>query len=407
MIYQNYNLNLIPGQVPISVWCSQYDKDSRAFRFTIYKGGELFFIPSGSTVTVRGTKQDNTGFEYSCTFDGTVVEVIVKDQMTIFAGKVPCEIRIANGSDILGTANFNLMVERTPLDTDVTISETDLPLLEEAEQNAIRAEYAASQATTVLASAVKSVNNVLPDSNGNVTIQAGAGLPSGGTSGQVLTKLSSADDDADWESLPTKMDLVSTPTNGHLLATNSSGQAVDSNLATDTVQNAIGSIAVIETSPATSAHAVGTYLVYNGKLYKVTSAISANEQLVVGTNIVATTVGDEISNGMKLLWENESPTSSFGVRQVTLPLANYKYVMVLFKMKASSFYRCSDLACVDAGTYVATRPNWDTNTNVTRGRAYVVRTNGIEFQHGYRYETYGTATEDDNSMIPIAIYGIY
>lgn len=231
MIYQSYKLNLIPDQVPLSVWCSQYDADSRTFRFEIYKGSELYTIPSDSTVTVRGTKQDNTGFEYSCTYDGSVANVIVKDQMTIFAGKVPCELRITNGTAILGTANFNLMVERTPLDTDVTISDTYLPLLEEAEQNAIRAEQAASQATTVLASAVKSVNNVLPDANGNVDVQAGAGLPSGGTTGQVLTKLSSADDDADWEDIPsdsTKMNLVSSPTNGHLLTTNSSGQAIDS-----------------------------------------------------------------------------------------------------------------------------------------------------------------------------------
>jgi hypothetical protein len=70
--------------------------------------------------------------------------------------------------------------------------------------------------------------------------------------------------------------------------------ASDVSVGSGTVEDSIGSIAVIETSPATSAHAVGTYLVYNGKLYKVTSAISANEQLVVGTNISATTVGDEL-----------------------------------------------------------------------------------------------------------------
>lgn len=74
--------------------------------------------------------------------------------------------------------------------------------------------------------------------------------------------------------------------------------ASDVSVGSGTVEDSIGSIAVIETSPATSAHAVGTYLVYNGKLYKVTSAISANEQLVVGTNIVATTVGDELGSGI-------------------------------------------------------------------------------------------------------------
>lgn len=46
------------------------------------------------------------------------------------------------------------------------------------------------------ASSVQSVNNTMPDAQGNVDIVA---LPDGGTVGQVLTKQSSADGDADWE----------------------------------------------------------------------------------------------------------------------------------------------------------------------------------------------------------------
>lgn len=46
------------------------------------------------------------------------------------------------------------------------------------------------------ASSVQSVNNTTPDASGNVDVVA---LPSGGTTGQVLTKQSSADGDADWD----------------------------------------------------------------------------------------------------------------------------------------------------------------------------------------------------------------
>ena len=56
----------------------------------------------------------------------------------------------------------------------------------------------------------------------------------------------------------------------------------------------LGSLAVIEASPARTNHSVGTYLVYDGMLYKVTRAIAAGEDLVVGTNISATTAGAEI-----------------------------------------------------------------------------------------------------------------
>ena len=56
-----------------------------------------------------------------------------------------------------------------------------------------------------------------------------------------------------------------------------------------------GSIATIETSPATASHAQGTYIVYDRLLYEVTAAISGGENLVVGTNISLTTVGDELT----------------------------------------------------------------------------------------------------------------
>ena len=65
---------------------------------------------------------------------------------------------------------------------------------------------------------------------------------------------------------------------------------------TKTNPTLVGSVAQIETSPATASHTVGQYLVYNGQLYKVTAAISVGETLVVGTNIVATSVGSEISD---------------------------------------------------------------------------------------------------------------
>jgi hypothetical protein len=67
----------------------------------------------------------------------------------------------------------------------------------------------------------------------------------------------------------------------------------------------IGSLAMIESSPATANHSAGSYLVYDGVLYKVRSAIAAGETLVPGTNITATTAGAELTslnNG--LTWES-------------------------------------------------------------------------------------------------------
>ena len=52
------------------------------------------------------------------------------------------------------------------------------------------------EAAAKAASSVQTVNSTAPDANGNVDVVA---LPAGGTVGQVLTKKSSADGDADWE----------------------------------------------------------------------------------------------------------------------------------------------------------------------------------------------------------------
>ena len=220
MITQSYKLNLIPDNFPVFVRCSQYDTESRTIEMTLYEGSALYTIPTGATVTVRGTKQDKTGFEYPCTYSGSVVSFDIQAQMTIFAGEMPSEIRITSNDEILGSCNFYFLVESTPLADDVVISETDLPLLEEAEQNAIRAEQAADQAESLLSTVVKSVNNVLPDSNGNVSVNA---VPSGGTTGQYLRKTSSG---YAWETVTVDQTYSSSSTNAQ------SGVAVASAIST-------------------------------------------------------------------------------------------------------------------------------------------------------------------------------
>ena len=55
-----------------------------------------------------------------------------------------------------------------------------------------------------------------------------------------------------------------------------------------------GSVATIETSPATTNHEVGEYILWNGVLYTVISAIATGENLVINNNISTTTVGTEL-----------------------------------------------------------------------------------------------------------------
>lgn len=131
MTSQTINLDLIPQGIPPIIHVSQYDK-GQTWLFNILKGGSAFSIPSGSAVTIQGTKSDSTGFQYSCTYSGSVVTATEEQQMTIFAGDVPAEIRITKGNDLIGSINFIIRVEPAALAEGTAISETDLPLIEQA-----------------------------------------------------------------------------------------------------------------------------------------------------------------------------------------------------------------------------------------------------------------------------------
>jgi len=71
------------------------------------------------------------------------------------------------------------------------------------------------------------------------------------------------------------------------------GKAIEETLETG-IANALAAIATVETSPTTYNHAVGSRIVYDEVLYRVTSAIASGEDIVPGTNVEATTVTDEI-----------------------------------------------------------------------------------------------------------------
>lgn len=224
MINQIYNLNMIPDKVPVIVRVSQYDQNSRTIIFDLYEESTLYEIPNGSVITVRGTKPDNTGFEYPCTFNGSRVQFNIEPQQTILAGKVPCEIRIASNNEIVGSCNFIIQVEETPLSEDIIISETDLPLLESAEQNAIRAEAAADRAQ-------QAVSDV----------------------GEDITRIDGEIDTIDSE-LSNKMNLLSSPTANNILLTDANGQAIDSGTNLTNINNSIEEtkVLVITTSSFSS-----------------------------------------------------------------------------------------------------------------------------------------------------------
>lgn len=131
MTTQSFNLELIPQGIAPQVYVSQYDT-GQTWLISLFENNMPFNIPSGAAVTIQGTKPDNTGFQYGCTFSGNVVTATEEQQMTIVEGKVSCEIVVSQSGAIIASLNFYLIVEPSALADNTVISETDLPLVEQA-----------------------------------------------------------------------------------------------------------------------------------------------------------------------------------------------------------------------------------------------------------------------------------
>lgn len=176
MISQTYDLNLIPGGIPIRVPVSQYDSgSSRSLIFNLYYGeegnGQKFTIPTGSTITIEGTKPDNKSFSYAVTYSGSSVTVPLHEQMAIVEGDVICQLTIAKNTQIIGTANFIIYVEPAPLKDGSDMSESEISefreLAAQAQASASAAATSASQAATRL-SELGTLSNLTTDAKTNL-----------------------------------------------------------------------------------------------------------------------------------------------------------------------------------------------------------------------------------------------
>ena len=140
MANQRIKANLIPSYNMINpvIHLAQYDVSDgtgKQVEIELYYGADKFTIPSGSTVTFRGTKRDKTGYSYEITkFTDNVVTVDVKPQMTVVSGIHNAELRISKGNTISNTIKFVMDIDSSALADDTKVSETQLSTIEKASQ---------------------------------------------------------------------------------------------------------------------------------------------------------------------------------------------------------------------------------------------------------------------------------
>lgn len=175
MYTQTQDINVIPSGVRPVIYLSQYDNQTQALRFLLYKEDTAFQIPSGAAVLINGLKPDNTGFSYAGTAtSGNSATFSVTQQMTAVAGDVECELRVRTESQIIGTLNFILRVEPAPLHDDSVLSETDIPLIEQAVDIAANLAEYIQQTIDAASAASASATNAANSATAAETAAAGA-----------------------------------------------------------------------------------------------------------------------------------------------------------------------------------------------------------------------------------------
>lgn len=111
---QRIKLSTVPGVVNAGINLSQYDV-GREIAFDLYDYNGPHTVGSTDVITLRATKPSGFAFNVTAsTASSNSVTFIITDTMSEESGSFPAELRIANGDDILGTANFLWNVERAP-----------------------------------------------------------------------------------------------------------------------------------------------------------------------------------------------------------------------------------------------------------------------------------------------------
>ena len=109
-------LNLIPSGVNPVCHCSQYD-NGRVIRAELFDGLTPYALASGDVVTLNVRKPDNTVVTgtITTTQGNNYVDIITTEQICACVGNALCDLKITNGSVVIGTLNFIMQVERDVL----------------------------------------------------------------------------------------------------------------------------------------------------------------------------------------------------------------------------------------------------------------------------------------------------
>lgn len=168
MITQTFDLDVIPGAVPVTVHLKQYQSEGFLIFHLFSRHGVLDIGLTSVDCIIRGTKKDGNGYSKygSITHiesdgNGCTVKFEIDEQITAIAGMNPFEIVLTDSDGRTVTATFFLDVQRAALDSDTISSESAIHEIQQVVTEYINAHPDVLQMLTI---------GVVHDGQGNVEI---------------------------------------------------------------------------------------------------------------------------------------------------------------------------------------------------------------------------------------------
>ena len=166
MITQTYNLNMVPGGVPVHVYCSQRDDASRTVVFNMFNGS-VPFAPENATARIDGTRPDGGAFSAAANLSGSAATWTIPLDATAVPGAVKAELVVVSGGAVLGSANFIIDVEAYAKDPDTPVTPEETSIWEQmynqtsalVERAETAADSSASSASASAASAQEAADS--------------------------------------------------------------------------------------------------------------------------------------------------------------------------------------------------------------------------------------------------------
>ena len=227
----------------------------------------------------------------------------------------------------------------------------------------------------------------------------GVGVPSGGQAGYVLAKATNADYDTEWIEVEAGGGTVQS-VNEVLPDQNGNITLTADDIGTDetgvTIQDMVDNYVHVGTSAPTDS-SVKLWLDTDEPGMSAVSSVNG----MTGTVVLDTVP-------MTLLWTNASPTSDFAAQTVQIDYSDYDLILMVIKSNTTSvayFTNISEAVSGRKGFINKFSTTTISGTTVATGieRQFEYTASGIDYTRAFNYT--GNTTVN-NEMIPYKIYGI-